>query len=153
MLNKNLKIIITIGSILIVAILGSIFVNIGMDWFNGLTKPSMWIPSFVIPIVWTIIYLSFTIILTKWINVKEIPPKTAILLALNGILNIIWCLLFFTLKQTFLGNITIIINCIFGYILIFNIYSQNNLYGKILIIYPIWLSIATSLNTAIWILN
>ena len=57
--NKTKNIIITIVSIIIVAILGSVFVNLGMDWFNFLTKPSQWIPNIIIPIMWTIIYLTF----------------------------------------------------------------------------------------------
>ena len=64
MRNKTLHIILIWVSIIIVAILGSIFVNLGMDWFNSLEKPSEWIPNIVIPIVWTIIYLTFSIILS-----------------------------------------------------------------------------------------
>ena len=52
--------------IALVAVLGAVFVNIGMEWFNGLTKPSQWIPNIVISIVWTIVYLSFAVILIIW---------------------------------------------------------------------------------------
>ena len=139
--------------IILVAGLGTLFVNIGMEWFNSLLKPTQWIPNFVIPIVWTIIYLAFAIILLVWLFRGRIPLPTIILLALNGIFNILWCLIFFTLKQTFLGNITIILNLILGVLLVVNIYRQKRVYGFILSIYPIWLSIATTLNLAMWILN
>ena len=62
--SNVIQIILVIVSILVVAVLGSIFVNIGIDWFNSLNKPSQWIPNIVIPIVWTIIYLTFGVILT-----------------------------------------------------------------------------------------
>lgn len=151
--SKKLKIILSIGGVLLVAVLGTIFVNIGMDWFNSLEKPSQWIPNFVIPIVWSIIYLSAGIVLFLWNNNGDIPLKTSILFIINGALNVLWCLVFFTLKQTFLGNIVIIINLIFAYILLVDIFKQNKVYGYMLALYPVWLSLATSLNTAIWILN
>ena len=49
--------------IVAVAGLGTLFVNLGIDWFNALVKPSQWIPNWVIPVVWTIIYLAFLVIL------------------------------------------------------------------------------------------
>lgn len=151
--NKKLKIILSIGGVLLVAVLGTIFVNIGMDWFNSLEKPSQWIPNFVIPIVWSVIYISAGLVLFLWQNNGNIPLKTSILFIINGVLNVLWCLVFFTLKQTFLGNIIIIINTILAFTLFNDIYKQNKVYAYMLAIYPVWLSLATSLNTAIWILN
>ena len=139
--------------IVVVAVLGSIFVNLGMDWFISLVKPSQWIPNWIIPVVWTVIYLTFTIILLNWTSKERLPKKTKWLLIINGILNVLWCLVFFTLKQTFLGNVVIVLNLIAGVVLWINIFLQkkNNAYW--LAIYPIWLSIASTLNLAMWILN
>lgn len=153
---SNLKIrniILIVFGVPIVAVLGSIFVNLGMDWFDSLIKPSQWIPNYVIPIVWTVIYLSFIIVLIVWQTKKDIPTSTKVLLIINGILNVLWCLVFFALRQTFLGNIVIIINLIMGILLLINIYGNNKIYSYILSIYPVWLSIATTLNLAMWILN
>ena len=152
-MNKNIKILITIISIIVVAGLGTLFVNLGMDWFNGLVKPSQWIPNFVIPIVWTIIYLAFITILTLWQLRESLPKGTFVLLVINGAFNVLWCLIFFTLKQTFLGNIAIILNLVAGFWLLINILKKKSLYGYILTIYPVWLTIAITLNLAIWILN
>jgi len=151
--NQVVKIIISSVFILVVAVLGSIFVNLGMDWFNQLLKPTQWIPNFVIPVVWTIIYLAFAIINFLWIRKGGIPKKVVDLMIVNGVLNVVWCLVFFTLQQLFLGNIIIIINLIFGFFLIYNILKTEKIYGYILSIYPVWLSIATTLNLAVWILN
>ena len=164
--KKFIKSLVYVIPILVVAILGSVFVNIGMDWFNALNKPSQWIPNVVIPIVWTVIYVAFLIILLRWQNEEKkpnldglinnksnIPTSTNILLAINGVLNVLWCLVFFALKQTFLGNIVIILNLIAGILLILDIYKCKKIYAYILLIYPIWLSIATTLNLAMWILN
>ena len=151
--NKFLKSLYIILPIIAVAVLGSIFVNIGMDWFNAQVKPSSWVPNVVIPIVWTVIYVTFAVILVIWQNKDDIPLSTRVLLVINGVLNVIWCLVFFALKQTLGGNIVIILNLIAGFWLVLDIFKNKKLYGYILMIYPIWLSIATTLNLAIWILN
>jgi len=149
-LNKFLSIVLPI---LIVAGLGSTFVMIGMDWFGDLTKPTQWVPDFIIPIMWTIIYTSFAIILWRWTDKTKLTTKTKVLLIINGVLNVLWCLLFFTLKQTLGGNIAIILNLIFAILLWVDINKQEKIYSYILSLYPIWLSLATALNNAIWILN
>ena len=150
-MKKN-SIISTVGVIL-VAGLGTLFTQLGMGWFDTLQKPSQWIPSFVIPIIWTIIYLSFAVILFLWQQRQNLPLKTIVLLVVNGVLNVLWCLLFFTLQQLFVGNIIIVINTIFAFLLVSDIYKQDNKYGLILSLYPVWLSLATTLNLAVWILN
>ena len=152
--RKNVvKIIIAIVSILIVAVLGSVLVNIGMDWFNALEKPTQWITNIVIPIMWTVIYLTFGIVLSIWIVKVGIPRNVIILLVINGLLNVLWCLVFFTLQLTFIGNIVIVLNLIAGFALFSAIYRTQPLYALLTVIYPIWLSLATTLNTALWILN
>ena len=139
--------------IVLVAAVGSIFVAIGMNWFNSLIKPSQWIPNVIIPIVWTVIYLAFGVINFLWLKNGNMPKSTIILIIVNGVLNVLWCLVFFALKLTFVGDIVIIINLIAGIILWLDIYKTQKLYSYILSIYPIWLSIATTLNLALWILN
>jgi len=124
-----------------------------MDWFNGLAKPSQWIPNIIIPIVWTIIYIVFTITLSIWATSTQIPNHIIITLIANGILNILWCLIFFTLNFTFVGNIIIILNLIAGIILFIQTYKTKKIYAYLTAIYPIWLCIATTLNLATWILN
>lgn len=153
MKNNVVRWISIIFPILIVAGLGSLFVNLGMDWFNALNKPSQWIPNFVIPVVWTIIYLTFAIVLLIWSSKDKIPKSTITLLIANGILNVLWCLIFFTLNQTFLGNVFIVFNLIAGFWLIIDINKYRKTYAMILLIYPVWLSLATTLNNCLWILN
>lgn len=155
-MNKTSKIniIIMIVSIAVVAGLGTLFVNLGTDWFNALNKPNEWIPNVVIPIVWTVIYLTTAVILFLWIKKEgSLDNKFTILFVINGALNILWCLLFFTFGQKFLGLVAILINLLFAVKLIFQLSKYNLTYSYILGIYPLWLSIATGLNLAVWILN
>lgn len=147
------KIIFSFIVIVLVAGLGSLFVQLGMGWFNALIKPTQWVPNFVIPIVWTVVYLCFAVINFIWLKNEDIPVSTVVLMLINAGLNVLWCLTFFTLKQLFLGNIVIVLNLIAGFALIADIFHYKKIFGYILLIYPIWLSIATTLNSALWILN
>ena len=128
--------ILIILSIVSVAVLGTIFTQIGMAWFEGLIKPTEWIPSFIIPIIWTIIYLLFVYILIKWQSRRPINQESIVLLILNGILNVLWCFVFFTLSQLFLGNILIIINALFGLRLYLEICKNDAMNGLLISIYP-----------------
>ncbi len=151
--NNGLKILIIVLSIVLVAVFGSVFVNIGMDWFNSLDKPSQWIPNIVIPIMWTIIYITFGVVLSLWVYRSKLPTSIIVWLIINGVLNVLWCLVFFTFELTFVGNIVIILNLIAGIVLFLQIYKSNRWYGVATATYPIWLSLATSLNIALWVLN
>jgi len=150
-MKKNF--IITIVSIILVAGLGTLFTQLGMGWFDELAKPKQWIPSFIIPIVWTVIYLLFVYVLLKWQSKKPLTTENVILLAINGVLNILWCLVFFTFNQLFLGNVVIIINALFALRLYFEICKEDAMSGLLISLYPIWLCVATTLNIAVWILN
>ncbi len=150
---KKKNIIVSIVSVIVVALLGTLFTQLGMDWFGTLNLPSQWIPAFIFPVVWSIIYISFGVVLYLWQANEKLNTTTTTLLIINGVLNVLWCLVFFTLHLTFLGNVVIVINTIFAYLLVADIIKQKRIYGLALSLYPIWLSLATTLNLAVWILN
>ena len=151
--EKTKSYIIIISTILLVAILGSVFVNLGTEWFSSLKRPSQFVPDFIIPIVWTIIYALFAIVLCVWASKENLTTKTKVLLIINAVLNVLWCLIFFTFNQTLGGLIFIVLLLISAYILIIDINKQKQIYSFILALYPVWVSIATCLNLALWILN
>lgn len=151
--NIKKSYIIIILSLIVIAGLGTLFVSLGMNWFNTLKTPQQFVPNFIIPIMWTIIYLTYGIILCVWSWNEKINCKTIFLLILNGILNIVWCLVFFTLNQTLWGLIAIVLLLISSYFLLFSINNYSKTYFYFALIYPLWVSIATCLNLALWILN
>lgn len=151
--EKIIQYVLPVASVLLVALLGWVFVDMGMDWFNGLQKPSEWIPNYSIPIVWTFIYSVF-ILYTIHLARKEKDNKKVIwLLIVNGSLNVLWCLVYFALGSLIGGVILIILNLIASVWLLREICKTSELYSYILTVYPIWLSFATCLNLATWILN
>lgn len=151
--EKWIKYFIILAGIVLVAVLGSVFVNMGMDWFDSLTKPSEWIPNILIPIMWTIIYIAFAVYFYFAIREDKLSMQLLALLIANGILNVLWCLVFFTLNSLFVGLIVIVLNLIAGTVLLSELRKLHAFQFYLLLIYPLWLSIATTLNLALWILN
>lgn len=152
--NLLLKYIVIVISVALVAIIGGIFTNMGMEWYENLLKPSQWPPKFLFPLVWSLVYVFSIIILVMLVKNKNYHTKKLVLIfIINGILNVLWCLLFFVFHQLFLGQVIIIINLIMSFMLINKLEDAGNFYFYLLSIYPIWLSIATTLNLAVWILN
>lgn len=140
-------------SVVLVALLGSVFVDMGMDWFDGLNKPTEWVPNIVIPIMWSFIYLVSIFYLIHLVRKEKDNKRVIWLLIINGFLNVLWCLVFFTLNSLLGGLIVIIINLIASMLLLKEICKTSELFSYILTVYPLWLSIATCLNLASWILN
>lgn len=153
MKKDTFKYIIAYSILLLVAVLGTVFVNLGMDWFDTLVKPSEWVPNVVIPIVWTVIYILFAIYLWFAIKNDRLDTETIALLIANGILNVLWCLVFFTLNSLLWGLIFIIINLIIASVLLIEMQQKDKFFSYFLTLYPVWLAIATCLNLACWILN
>lgn len=135
--------------IIFVAGVGYLFTSYGMTWYKTLKKPTEWLGSMVFVVVWSTIYSLFYIYCIR----NEYNNKTLNLLLINGILNVLWCLLYFVINTLLGGLIVIIVNLFLAVYLVFEIYKYNKLYGYILSIYPLWIAIATTLNLATFILN
>lgn len=153
-MTNNVKCVIIGLGVILVAVLGSIFSNLGMEWYNTLTMPSEWPPKFLFPVVWSTVYILAIITLCMVVRANCYNDKKIITLGIiNGVLNVLWCLVFFALKQLFLGNVIIIFNVIAAFYFITELRRCGNLYFFLMLIYPLWVSLATSLNLAVWILN
>lgn len=139
--------------VILVALLGTIFTRTGMSWFKSLQIPSEWVKDFIIPIVWSIIYSLFTIFLICSVKKDKIRKDLFVLLVINGVLNVLWCLVYFAINSLLGGLIFIIFNLIASIYLLKEIKKVSHIWWYILCVYPIWLSIATCLNLATWILN
>ena len=120
-----------------------------MTWYKTLKKPTEWLGSMVFVVVWSTIYSLFYIYCIR----NEYNNKTLNLLLINGILNVLWCLMYFVINTLLGGLIVIIVNLFLAVYLVFEIYKYNKIYGYILSIYPLWIAIATTLNLATFILN
>lgn len=153
-MSNNLKYFLTALCIVAVAALGSVFTGLGQEWYSLLTRPTQWPPDYLFPIVWSAIYILAFFAICYCIKQSALNLKKIIIIAaINGVLNVLWCLTFFTLHMPLLGLVAIILNLAASIALVTEIYGENKIWAYFMAIYPLWVSIATALNLAIWILN
>lgn len=101
------------------------------------------IPSWIFPIVWTILY---TLMGISSYLVYEKERTISKIYIIQLIFNYLWVIVFFTLKQFLFAFIWIIILIILVIIMIKKFLSINKTAGYLQIPYLIWLLIAAYLN-------
>lgn len=153
-MSNNLKYFLTALSIAAVAVAGSLCTSAGQAWYALLETPSQWPPPFLFPVVWSAIYLLTFFAVCACIKQDAANLQRVLISAgINGILNVLWCLFFFALKLPFAGQIVILLNLAASIWLVYEIFLAKKPWAWPMLLYPFWVSIATTLNLAIWILN
>lgn len=118
------------------------------EWYSSL-KPEITPPSYVFPIVWNILFFLIALsIYFAWIssvNRKE-RKSVAVVFAVNLVLNALWSLLFFGLKNPGLAFVDIVL-MIISTIFVIRVCEKINRFSAYLIIpYLVWISFASFLN-------
>lgn len=134
----------------LVAIIGSLFTSsaVKSDWYQTI-KPSITPPSYVFPIVWNILFIMIVFSLYfAWINSKNKKTKTSvsIVFGLNFVLNILWSVLYFGLRNPTFAFYEVIILWISIVSMIFVTYKISKKSAYLLIPYLIWVGFASILN-------
>jgi tryptophan-rich sensory protein len=125
-------------------------------WYMEIEKPSFNPPNTIFGPVWTLLYImmGFSAGLI-WSNGSE-DPKVRRGLALFGIqllLNVLWSLLFFGLKNPGLALVDIGILLITIVLCIRAFHPIDRWAAYLMVPYLLWVSFATVLNASIWLLN
>lgn len=144
------KLILSIGLCLGAGILGSFFtVSAIPDWYATLNKPFFSPPNWVFGPAWTILYIlmGYSLYLI-WVK-NKVPSVFWIQL----ILNAVWSIIFFGMKNPALALVDIAALWIAIVFTIKAFIKINKLAGNLLIPYLLWVSFATLLNLAIVLLN
>ena len=118
--------------------------------YNTLIKPTFSPPSYLFPIVWTILYLLMGV---SYALIENISRKTKNIYYIQLTFNALWSILFFILKWRLISIIWIIISDILVITMIIQMYKQKKIAGLLQIPYLIWILFATYLNLFIYILN
>ncbi len=142
-------------SILIPLVLGGIvgFIISGSTDYNSLIQPELAPPAILFPIVWTILYflmgLSYGIITIY----SDLDSDVKTIYYSQLIVNLIWPIIFFVMKNRLLALIWIILLLILIIIMIIKFYKKNKVASLIQIPYLLWTIFATYLNFSIYLLN
>ncbi len=137
--------------------IGSIFTTPAIPtWYAGLNKPFFNPPNWIFAPVWTTLYIMMGIaahLVSKELKKNEEAAKGLAVFSVQLILNAVWSVVFFGAKDLFLALIVIAI-------LWFLIALTIMQFGKVsrdaaLLLYPyiVWVSFASVLNAAVWLMN
>jgi translocator protein len=122
--------------------------NTNSSWYSEI-KPSITPPGWVFPIAWNILFILIIFSLyLAWTNSKTKKDKTRISLAfgINFIVNMLWSLFFFGMRNPLLGFIDIVVVWLTIILMIFVAGKINKKAGWLLVPYLLWVSFASILN-------
>jgi benzodiazapine receptor len=135
---------------------GSYF-TIGSTWLRTLRKPSFYPPKWLVPVMWTILYImigfSAYLIWSKEEGFSSKHETAWIIFFIQMVLNYAWTPLFFGMHKIFLALVDVILMEIFILLNIYYFYQIDQLAAYLLIPYAIWVVIATAINFEMWRLN
>lgn len=135
-------------------ILGSVvgFIISGSIDYNQLVQPPLAPPSWLFPVMWTIIYLLMGIsyyLLRQDIDNECLSRVYYLQLGVNLLCSII----FFLFKLRLLACIWIIILDMLVCLMIYWFYNTKKISGYLNILYMVWILFATYLTIGIYVLN
>ncbi len=153
----NLKrFLVSIAIPLIIGGLSAILTSRNMEIYSQIIRPPLSPPSWVFPVVWTILYtlmgVSLYIVWNSNTNENE-KRRAFILFGIQLFLNFIWSPIFFNMQWFLLAFIVLIFLWIFTLFMIISFYRISKLAGLLQIPYLLWLTFAGYLNFAIYLLN
>lgn len=128
-----------------------------MEVYSRLNSPPLSPPSWLFPIVWTILFvlmgISSAMIFTKRDKNPEEAKKGLTYYAVSLVLNFSWSIIFFNLQAAFFALIILIalLYCIIKTILEYR--KIWNIPAYLQIPYALWVLFAGYLNAGIWLLN
>ncbi len=134
--------------------LGALVTYLGMPAFEQLKQPFLSPPSFLFPIVWTILYLLMAFgaaIIYDSDNANS--PKALFVYVIQLTLNFWWCVLFFGFRLYLFSFIWLLLLICAVVVMIILFTRINRLAGLLQLFYLLWICFAAYLNFGIWFLN
>ncbi len=149
------KLLICIAIPLAVGGLSALFTSGNMDLYNEINQPSLAPPSWLFPVVWTILYVLMGIALYLVVITKTREDKrwATISFGVQLFFNFFWSILFFNARAFLFAFVWLIFLWLAIIANIYFFYKINKNAGKLLIPYLIWVTFAGYLNLAIFLLN
>lgn len=128
----------------------------GMSVFESVNKPSLSPPSWLFPIVWTVLYtlmgISSYLILTSGADRDKIQNAISIY-AYQLTVNFLWPTFFFNFQWFLFSFLWLVLLFFLVAIMIREFYQISKLAAYLNIPYLMWLAFAGYLNFTIWWLN
>lgn len=123
-----------------------------VEWYPSIAKPSWTPPSWVFGPVWTLLFILMGI--AAWLVWRSGNARVPMLLfGAQLLLNLAWSFLFFGARSPGLGLLDIVPLWIAIAATIFAFSFRSRVAAFLMVPYLAWVSFATALNAAIYMLN
>ncbi len=157
MIKKFKPYIISIAISLGVGILSAILTSGSMDIYESINQPALSPPSWLFPVVWTILFvlmgISAALVYTDSDSSREEIRSALSVYAAQLAFNFLWSLIFFNLRAYLFAFIWLVILWILILVMIIRFYSVRKSAGILQIPYLLWVTFAGYLNFMIFLLN
>ena len=133
---------------------GGIVTYSGMSGFEAAKQPALTPPSWLFPVVWTVLFGLMAYGAGVIYNSGDVcMPKAMFIYALQLTMNFWWCVLFFGFRLYLFAFIWLLLLWLAVLVMIILFYRIDRRAGLLQIFYLLWLSFAAYLNLGIWLLN
>ncbi len=133
-------------------VLGTFVGLLTNEGYNDMVMPFFAPPGIVFPIVWSILYILMGI--SRYIIYDNGNDEECIkLYNTQLVFNLLWSFIFFTFKWYFVAFLWLLILLYLVIKMILSFYKVNKTSAYLQIPYVLWLSFASVLNIAVFILN
>jgi len=152
-----IKLVISLVACQCAGLIGSIFTTPAIPtWYAALDKPAFTPPNWLFAPAWVTLYLLMGIaaflVWRKGLS-KEGVKSAVVIFLVQLVINALWSVVFFGLKSPIAGVVVIVVLWATILFTILKFFRLSVAAGSLLIPYILWVSFATALNVAIWMLN
>ena len=137
--------------VIVCAIVG--FITSSFIDYNSLIQPPLAPPGILFPIIWSILYVLMGISYGILESNSLVNSNINSIYYLQLFVNALWSIFFFVFKWRFFAFLWILLLLVLVIIMIIKFYRKNKISGLLQIPYLLWVTFATYLNFAIWLLN
>lgn len=136
-------------------ILGSLvgFIINGSIDYNSLVKPALATPSWLFPVMWSILYLLMGISYYILKKDEEDLGIVSVIYYIQLFVNLLWSFIFFMFKLRLLAVFWIILLDILVIVMLYLFFYKNKYSAYLNIPYLLWILFATYLTIGIYVLN
>ena len=151
------KLVISLVACQFAGLIGSIFTSPAIPiWYATLEKPPFSPPNWLFAPAWGTLYLLMGVaaflVWRQGFSKEGVKSALAIFLV-QLVINALWSAVFFGLKSPIAGVVVIVVLWVAILLTILKFFRLSVAAGSLLIPYILWVSFATALNIAIWMLN
>jgi len=155
-MHKYVRLALSIIACQLAGIVGAVFTTPNIaGWYSTLNKPWFTPPNWVFGPMWLTLYMLMGVALwLVWGKGKNKKNLTALWsFKAQLLLNILWSIAFFGLRSPLFGLLVIIPLWLMIGSTIYSFRKVNRNAAYLLVPYLLWVTLATALNLAIYILN